>query len=261
MLCKVCQFTKVGHGSVFCEACRSFYIRNQKRGTLPCKKKPNFKCLSLSAVNESVDDFVTLSKSNQNRRLLCSGCRLAKCRKILAENRGSSKSAIVNDSMVSKNAIQNETILKLVIKASEQLSENLDKLSIRSTSTAYPSSQGAFHMFLSSTPQQILEMKKYANCFPFHLKLDVVDRVSLVLSTKNRLIVGENLIKSKDLYIGCMSSACQKEIYPYVHSIGEVRRQGLISREKIKRVLLSTEEQAFLLAFLYFDGNFFIQIC
>ena len=97
-------------------------------------------------------------------------------------------------------------------------------------------------------------MKRYANCFPFHLKLDVVDRVSLVLSTRHRLIVGENLINSKDLYIGCMSSACQNAIFPHVNLIAQLRQQGLISRDRILHLSLSPEERAFLLAFLYFDG-------
>ena len=81
-LCKVCCHTKVGHGNEFCEACRSFYIRNRKRGSLPCKNDNlHYKCLQLEG-DESIEPYCILYKGGVNRRLLCPGCRLEKCKKL-----------------------------------------------------------------------------------------------------------------------------------------------------------------------------------
>ena len=164
-LCFVCNYTKIIHGNTFCEACRSFYIRNQKRGTLQCKSdNPSFKCLDLDGKDESIVDFCILSK-NGNRRLLCPGCRLAKCKKIMEKRSGKPASPNVDNSTTKlqlKHSNESETLLQIVMKASQNLTSQLDQLPCRSNEVNFTNPFDAFYEYVQTMDKQVLCIKQFA---------------------------------------------------------------------------------------------------
>ena len=264
-LCKVCHFAAIHHGTDFCEACRSFYIRNQKYSNLPCKNDAHFKCLKLEG-NESVKDYCILYKGGLNRRLLCPGCRLAKCKQIkTATNLSGNCSKRVQNrpatmeiekSITPVDFSEYDTILGSVMKAGKELTRHLDKLPFRRSGFSCLNSQEAWCIFLSSLQEQIRGMTLYAENFDFYSNLSVQDRICLIHSSKQRIIVGENLLNPKDLYIGSMPSHLQKQISPYLASLETMREQAVKTKYYINGIGWTIEEFSFLLAFLYFDGMF-----
>ena len=255
-LCKVCHFTKIGHGGDFCEACRSFYIRHQRRGELPCKSNDgNFKCLSIEG-NESIDNFCISYKNGVNRRLLCPGCRLAKCKSIKMKSQMPKKQLVNYSTMVKEKPNEDEILLKLVLEASKNFSENLDKLPFRWATLQCSSAVEAWNLYVSTLQQQVVNMKRFAKRFPFYRKLSMHDRVNHLLTVKQRVICGENLTNPNGLFIGCMSIESQETMSRYLPEFDIIRRQALITRQRIKSLNWTEVDFAFLLAFLCFDGNF-----
>ena len=251
-VCKVCHFGKIGHGGHFCEACRSFYIRHQRRGELPCKNNDgNFKCISIEG-NESIDNFCISYKNGVNRRLLCPGCRLAKCKSIKAKAQ-----VPISYSIRSDEANEGESLLKIVVEASKNFSENLDKLPFRLAKLECSTSLEAWNFYVSTLQQQVVSMKQFASQFPFYRKLSMQDRVNHMLTVKQRLICGENLTNPNDLFIGCMSMQSQEALVQYLPHFNTMKQQAIISRQRIDRLTWNEADFAFLLAFLCFDGNFF----
>ena len=273
-LCKVCVFEKVGHGGILCEACRSFYIRNRKKDNLPCKKNnPKFKCIQLQGEEESISDYCISYRGGFNRRFLCPGCRLVKSKMIVQSHSG--KVLVRNEQQQQQQQQQtnlssplefhnfqpgygnNEWILQTLIHAHNVLSENLDQISVRTQAMVFSSPDDAWHQVVSTTKQQVLSMKQYANLFPFYRYLSLPDRISLMTLIKTRPIAGENLTNQNDLFIACLSTGNQMKAASFIPSIYPIRQQAITTKKRIINLNWSKPEFAFLLGFLYFDGNFF----
>ena len=253
-LCKVCHFGKIGHGGDFCEACRSFYIRHQRRGELPCKNNDgNFKCLSIEG-NESIDDFCISYKNGVNRRLLCPGCRLAKCKRI--KMKIPLQNQLVPYSPPSNEPIEGEFVLNMVVEASRNFSQNLDQLPFRSAKLQCSSSMEAWNLYVTTMEQQVVSMKRFASQFPFYRKLSMQDRINHMLTVKQRLVVGENLINPNGLFIACLSNESQETMCQYLPQFDTMKQQAIITRQRIKSLNWNEADFALLLAFLCFDGKF-----
>ena len=254
-LCFVCNYTKIIHGNTFCEACRSFYIRNQKRGTLQCKSdNPSFKCLDLNGKDESIVDFCILSK-NGNRRLLCPGCRLAKCKKIMETRSKPSCPNVGNSTKLQlKHSNESEMMLQIVMKASQNLTNQLDQLPCRSNEVNFTNAFDAFYEYVQTMDKQVLCIKQFANSFPFYQNFSVQDRVCHMLTSKQRLLVGENLTNPNDLYVGCLSTNFQKLVHQFMPPTMPSRKQAIVTKHRIDCMKWTKPELGFLLAFLCFDG-------
>ena len=256
--CKVCQLDKIIHGNDFCEACRSFYIRNQRRPFLPCKNNGKYKCLHAAFDVEQTDEKCCKS----NRRLICPGCRLVMCKRVKSEK---IRLGIIPDkqwieSVTSNDAIDSENMLKTVMKATAELSQLIGRFAFRNGDLQtgfYNNPTQAWHYYLNSMGPITQGMALFADNFNFHSDLDVNDRVKVMLTTKQRLIIGENMVNENDMYFGCMSSQFQKLVDVFLKPLKVEQRQAAITKSFVHDLGWNNQELAFLLAFLFFDGKVF----
>ena len=260
-VCKICNRGKIEYGKDFCEACRSFYTRNRKRSPLTCKNdQQNFKCLKLDH-QETLETSVSTMKNGQTRRFLCPACRLAKCIWIKSSNeshpqRTTTKEQFQKSISPSTNSgIQNEQYLQMLIKASQDFSNNLDKLPFRSGEICFANNKEVWQQYIATFEQQVKYMKIYSSFFSFYRNLNVKDRVSHILSIKQRLVVGENLTNPNDLYIACLSTENVLKAATVMIPLLTMREQGIITKQHIDSLKWSMADFAFLLGFLCIDGK------
>ena len=251
MNCKVCFNGTIYQGSLFCEACRSFYRRNQGRSfkELHCKTG-SFDC-KLDAEDER-------RKMGSQHTHICRSCRLRRCSEVIhAENQ--SAMAIVETKNVENH--HSELVLKMVVQGREGLVADMKNFHNLSSKIKMLSATDFYAKFMDSFKGLFVLMKSYGNIFPIFSELSTQDRIMFFMSTRFNLIAGEGFIYEDDCYItGCGGSNMRSLITKCQQTQSQVILVGMMQQAyntwaTLQEMKLTVAEQAFLLAFLFFNGN------
>ena len=253
--CKVCFIGFIVQGSLFCEACRSFYRRNLRKGLASMKcASGTFNCrLTSHSVNKG-------SKRITPYRIICRACRLKRCIELVTELEGNSPEREI--SMKDNREVENS--LTLIVTAKHILMGNMRVSQLRRDDRSLGAVE-AWLNFMGDFPKLIVNLKTYGSIFPAFVQLPLKDRISFFMKTRLRILAGEGLLHADDYYLAGINHENFKKFRQEALNnaiIGPILEQIVQQAEKswtqIQNLKLTTSEQAFFLAFLFFDGNLFI---
>ena len=255
--CKVCAIGIIVQGSLFCEACRSFYRRQiGKRNNDPLKcKSGTFNC-RLIAQTTSV-----FGNQNSPYRFICRACRMKRCMELVSDSQSGQQTLSKLDIPVEQHG-ELEDNLALIIKAKNAILNNMKHSQLRKNDNS-KGPEESWLDFMGDFPKLIVNMKSYGNFFPAFAKLSIKDRITFFMKTRFGLLAGEGLLDPEDYYITGINSANFNKfrqrasknpiISPILDRMGPQAEKSWIQIQNIK---LTPLEQAFFLAFLFFDGTF-----
>ena len=251
--CKVCITGKIIQGFLFCEACRSFYRRNQSNSVedFECKRG-DYNCDLASKDCRTSQGSVY--------RFLCKACRLKKAFELA---RPCNRSNNVNIDIPTEGCGEMENVLKLLMKSKSNLSTNMENCPFRTLVANFPkSSDQGWMIFMNIFPNFIVNVKTYGRIFPIFSQFSIQDRITMILKTRFAVLAGEGLLYPNDFYVTGINSdeikALQKRCItgrPYGRILSTIRVQAEKSWIQLQNMKLTNVEQAFFLAFLFFSGN------
>ena len=264
--CKVCNHGIILHGIGLCEACRSFYARNRNK-VLTCNRGTyNYICLT-DNLQRITNVNAVCSRSGQVWRFLCPACRMEKCKQV---KKGLDTTLIPKKTMAKDSAMMEihikdsgrasdpsglEIFIKGLVITCEKFIESLNKMPMRKQQVEFLSAKQVWDSYCRSVGEQIKIMKNFSSCFPFYSKLNVQDRVALMLATKFRLIAGEGMIHVDHFYMAGMSSATYESAKNVMPELATIFEQGKRTWEFFKCHPFTKVEGAFFLAFLCFADS------
>ena len=252
--CKVCITGKITQGSLFCEACRSFYRRNQSHSF------ENFKC---KRGDYNCDLVSKDQKTNQGYlyRFVCKACRLKKTFELVNESNQSNVVERIEIPMEKHGDLENS--LNLLMKGKSNLSAIMENCPIRTLMANFPqSNEQGWKGFMNVFPNFIVNVKTYARIFPIFSEFSIQDRITMILKTRFAVLAVEGLLYPNDFYVLGISSDTMKSLVkrcltglPYRRILSSMNEQGEKSWIQLQNMKMTNVEQAFFLAFLFFNGN------
>ena len=251
--CNVCITGKITQGSLFCEACRSFYRRYQSYTI------DQFQCkIGDYSCNLNLKD----ERTNQGSpyRYLCKACRLKKSLELVKEW---NQSSVVRIDIPMEKHGDIENVLNMLMKSKSNLSINMEHCPFRTWTDFSHSADEGWMVFMNAFPNLIVNMKTYARIFPIFSQFSIQDRITMILKTRFAILAGEGLLNAEDFYITGINSIALRLLQkrcstslPYGGILSLIIGQAEKSWIQLQNMKLTVVEQAFFLAFLFFNGTF-----
>ena len=192
-------------------------------------------------------------------RFLCRACRLKRCMKLVNDS-FSSGSLTKSDVAIEQHG-ELENNLALIMSAKDIVSNNMRMCQLRKNERSMTAEEASL-IFMNSFPKLIVNMKSYGNFFPAFAQLSIKDRITFFMKTRFGLLAGEGLLHSEDYYITGINSANLKKFQlrsqhnsSLSFILNRLSEQTEKSWSQLQNMKLTPLEQAFFLAFLFFDGN------